>query len=458
MTRGVPAGPSEGRNCWPLDQHESEVLVETAQWLLGQARQRGAEQAAFTIVSALERTVHARGGVATQVEQARPRHIQLTVYTGSACGVSSTTDLDRSALLEALEHAMAIARYARPDVHAGLPPATLLASDQTDLDLWHPCDLEPSTLAERALAMEQSVVDTGSSFCEAAVVGFRAEISIHANSLGFVGTHATTTFLQHCIAVARDQQGMQRGWDWDQQCQWPLLSSAEQVGRQAAQRAVEQLGARPAPAGVVPVLFAPDAAVWLFNHLVEAVKGPRIAGGTSFLAGALDQAVFPDAVRIEEQPRLPRALASRNFDDEGVATRELPLIVDGRLVRFMLDCRSASRLEMESTGNAGEARNLVILPGTKSRSELVAGMSRGLLVTDLLGHDADLISGEYSRGVSGFWIENGEVAYPVQATTIAGNLREMFSRVQTVGRDVESRRWIHTPSVLIDGMTVASGR
>jgi PmbA protein len=456
-----------GRYFCPLNEtaREQEYLGQLADSLLNQARRAGAAQASVTLRSELHQDARARCGKVEYRQELRPRGLELSVWRNNQRGNARIAGLAPPLIDEALSRAMAMTQGARTDNSwtycPGLPPASLMAIDMEDLCLWHPGHADLNHLAEQALAMDQAAGEMASSESgsEGASASFTACISLLANSHGFRGWHHSTIWLQHCLAVAGASGAMQRGWDWDRQCSQVELVPASQIGSQAALRAQSRVGARVATSGIMAVLFAPDAAVWLINDLVVAVSGQIIADGTSFLSGSLGKRIFPPMICIDEKPRLPRALESMNFDNEGVATRNMPLVVDGQLERYMLDFRSAKRLGMNSTGNAGGTRNLIVNPGAKSRDELVAGLHTGLLVTELMGHQSNPHTGEFSRVVNGFMIENGEIAYPVSGTTVTGRLSDMYQAIVALGNDIETRRCIQTPSILMDALSVAgSGR
>ena len=338
---------------------------------------------------------------------------------------------------------------------AGLADRTLMATEFPDLDLWHPAELEIGDLAARARAIEDAgrALD-GITNSEGASASEDAAVGVYANSHGFVGSRASTRYGQNCILVAGSGGGMQRDWWWDRKRRQDALDAPEHTGRHAAERTLARLGARRVPTGRVPVLFTPEAAGSLIGHLVGAVSGGNLYRRTSFLVDALDTALFPEWVHIAEHPREPGGPRSAAFDQEGVATREAPLINAGVLERFVLDSYSGRRLRRETTANAGGVRNLRLEPGGKSRTELVGDMGRGLVVTEMMGQGVNLVTGDYSRGASGFWVENGEIAHPVEEITIAGHLGEMFAGLSEAGSDLEDRSNIQVPSLLVDSLMV----
>ena len=436
---------------------ETELLVGIARRVLDQARDLGAEQAEVSVSSSLGREVTVRLGEVDVLEEARDRGVSVTVYKNRCTGTVSSGDLRPEAIDEAVTRAMGIARQTQPDPASGLADAERMATEFPDLDLWHPEDLSVGHLLERARLMEQAGLEADNRIdnSEGATVATEAAVGLYANSHGFLGTGRRTRYSQSCILVARDDSGMQRDYDWDQQRRWSRLADPAETGRKAAERAARRLNARKAPTGPAPVLFVPEMASELVGHLVGAVSGRNLYRRSSFLIDAAGQRLFPAWVEICECPRIPGGVRSSAFDSEGVATAESPLIHEGMLVRYVLGSYSARKLGLESTANAGGVRNLIMAPGELSQDELVAGMERGLVVTEVMGQGVNLVTGDYSRGAAGFWVERGEIAYPVEEITIAGNLRDVFAGLNAAGSDVETRRNIQTPSLRVDGLTIA---
>ena len=444
-------------------EREAQLLVGIAERLLDQARIGGADAAEVSVSSSLGRHVTVRLGEIDVLEDARGRGIGLTVYKNRASGSVSTADLSPDALDQAVTQALAIAEFTQPDPAGGLAEAELMANlDSSDVatgdfDLWHPHAFEMHELIERAGAMEQAGLqfDAKIENSEGATVSANANLGVYANTHGFIGHARRTQYAQHCVLVARDEEGMQRDWDWDDQRQWRLLKAPSETGLGAARRTLHRLGAKRAPTGRVPVLFTPDTALGLIRHLVGAVSGGNLYRRSSFLLDKAGELVFPDWVQIQEQPHLQGGQRSSLFDNEGVATEPRPLIKDGVLARYVLGSYSARKLDLRTTANAGGVRNLLFQPGPDDFDALLRKMQRGLVVTEMMGQGVNLVTGDYSRGASGFWVENGEIVYPVEEITVAGNLASMFSDLIAAGSDVETRRNIQVPSLLIDGMTVA---
>lgn len=438
-------------------ERETQMLIDCADGALKRARAGGADQAEVGIASSHSRNVNVRLGEIDVLEDARERSLSVTVYRGRASGNASTGDLSPDSIAQTVERALAIARFTQPDPAGGLADADRMANDNRDFELWHPEALEMGDLIERARLIEQAGrdVDPRIDNSEGASVSMDADLGVYANSHGFVGSARQTRYAQSCVLVARDQSGMQRDWDWDERLRFDRLHPAEQTGTGAARRALRRLGARSAPTGRVPVLFDPDTAMGLVRHLVGAASGGNLYRRASFLLDRLDTTIFPEWVQISEDPHLAGGMRSCSFDDEGVATRPSSLVESGVLKRYVLGSYSARKLGLASTANAGGVRNLTFAPGSKSFTELLSEMQRGLVVTEVMGQGVNLVTGDYSRGASGFWVENGQLAFPVEEITIAGNLREMFAALIAAGSDLETRRNIRTPSLLIGEMTVA---
>ena len=436
---------------------ETELLVGIARRVLDRARAGGADQADVSVSSSLSREAGVRLGEVEVIEEARDRGVHVTVYCRQRSGTASTGDLRAEVIDECVDRALAIARHTQPDKAAGLAAAAHMASDLPDLDLWHPVDLAMPDLIERAMAIEASGRDSDAriSNSEGASVSSEATISVQANSHGFVGTSRGTRYSQSCVLIAADDQGMQRDYDWDSARVFERLAAPEATGAEAARKTIRRLGSRRVPTGPAPILLAPDIAHGLIGHLVSAVSGGNLYRRSSFLLDSVGQKLLPDWASLIEKPRLPGATASAAFDGDGVATRESALVAAGELKRYVLSHYSARRLGLETTANAGGVRNLQWVGDGRSPGELIKQMGRGLLVTEVMGQGVNLVTGDYSRGAAGFWIEDGAIAWPVEEITIAGHLRTMLAGIRAAGNDIDSRRSIQVPSLLLDEMVIA---
>ncbi|MFO7276324.1 MAG: metalloprotease PmbA [Pseudomonadota bacterium] len=435
---------------------ELESVVSLA---LEEARRRGATQceADASLQQGLSATV--RLGEVDTIEYQRDRGLGVTVYIGKRKGSASTADLGPQAVRETVEKACTIARYTAEDPCAGLADPEDLAREIPDLDLDHPWSLTPEQAVELARACESAglAVDRRITNSEGATVGSNRGVRVYGNSHGFLAGYCSTSHSVSCVLLASDGDEMQRDY-WYTTARDPAdLEAAEAVGRKAGERAVARLGARKLATRRVPVLFAPEMARGLFGHFIGAIRGASQYRKASFLLGAAGQQVFPAFLQMHERPHIPKALASSPFDAEGVATRDRDLVSGGVLQGYVLSSYSARKLGLRTTGNAGGIHNLIVTSSAEAPdfAQLLARMRTGLLVTELMGQGVNGVTGDYSRGASGFWVEEGAIAYPVQEITIAGNLREMYANIVAVGSDVDTRGAIRTGSVLLEGMTVA---
>ena len=381
----------------------------------------------------------------------------ITVYSGQRKGYASTSDFSAQALRETVEAALNIARFTAEDDCAGLADAALMAKDSPDLDLYHPWALSVEDAIETARRCEQAAFDASPlvSNSEGASVSTQQAHFVSANSLGFMGGYPTSRHYISCSVIAGEQDAMQRDdWYTTRRCADELEDPAF-VGRMAAERAVARLGGRKVKTGEFPVLFEAPLAAGLLGSLVHAVSGGALYRKASFLLDHLGKRVMPEFVQISERPHIKRGLGSSAFDSDGVATRDREVVTDGILQAYFLSTYTARKLGMQTTANAGGSHNLVIKPGDLDFAALLARMDRGLLVTELLGQGVNYVTGDYSRGAAGYWVENGKIAYPVEEITIAGNLKAMLAGIVAVGNDVQVRGSKQTGSILVDRMTVA---
>lgn len=436
---------------------EQSRLEDIVQDLMAQAQQLGADEveAGVTIDSGLSVTV--RLGETETLEYNRDRALGLTVYFDHCKGSASTADFAPESLAATVRAACDIARYTSKDEFAGLADADQLATDIPDLDLYHPWDITAEQAIELATETEDAArkVDTRIENSEGGTVFTNAGMRVKGNSHGFMAGYKSSYHSLSCAVIGKQGEEMQRDfWSWSARDHADLMSAAD-VGRIAGERTVRRLGTQSLSTRKVPVIFAADIAGSLFGHFISAVSGNSLYRKASFLLDHLDKPVFPGFMRIHEQPLLPGGMGSAPYDSEGVATRARDIVSGGVLQGYVLNSYAARRLGMQTTGNAGGVRNLTIEPGEKDFQELLNSMDTGLLVTELIGFGVNNVTGDYSRGAAGFWVEGGEIQYPVDEITVAGNLKDMFMDIAEVGNDVDLRGNTRTGSVLIGQMTVA---
>lgn len=431
-----------------------EALVQD---ILAEAKRQGAAAAAASVSIGQGFTVTVRLGEVETVEHNRDKGLGVTVYFGHKSGSASTSDFSPAAVRDTVRAACTIAKYTAEDPCAGLADPQFLAKAFPDLDLYHPWGITVEEAIELALRSEDVArkADTRIKNSEGATLSTHEDIDVYGNTHGFVGTTKDTRHSVSCAVVGQDAQGMQRDYWFTVARAHGDLDSAERVGELAAMRTVRRLGARKLKTMQKPVVFEAPVAASLLSHFSAAVRGSSLYRRASFLLDQLGKPVFAPHVRIYEQPHLKKGLGSTPFDNEGVATRARDLVRGGVLEGYVLDSYSARKLGMQTTGNAGGVHNLTIEPGEQDLAGLLKQMGTGLLVTELIGFGVNTVTGDYSRGAAGFWVENGEIRYPVEEITIAGNLKEMFRDVVAVGKDVDGRGNIRTGSILIGNMTIA---
>ena len=440
-----------------IGPHALPGLREQVAKILEEASRQGA--------SACEVSVSMEQGLSTTVRQREVETVEfnrdqgfgITLYVGQRKGSASTTGSGDEAVRETVAAALAIAKHASADEFAGLADPALMAQDVPDLDLYHPWQIAPDQAIELALSCEASAFATDKRILNADGTSLSTHQGCrgYGNSNGFIGAYCSSRHSLSCVMIAESDGQMQRDYHYDVSRVAGDLASAESIGRRAAERAVRRLGARPVPTCDVPVLFSAELATGLFGHFLAAISGGNLYRQSSYLEGALGEVLFPEWLNLDERPLLSRGLASSAYDSDGLATYAKPFVENGQLVSYVLGTYSGRKLGMPSTANAGGVHNLFVTQGNEDQAELIRRMGRGLLVTELMGQGLNLVTGDYSRGAGGFWVENGEIQFPVQEVTIAGNLRDMFRQIVAVGCDVERRSSIHIGSVLIERMKVA---
>ena len=444
--------------------HDTDSLLEARSELesivtgaLEEARRAGAAQAEAGVSTDVGLSVTVRLGEVESLEYQRDRGMGVTVYVDGRKGSASTADLSRAAVRETVLKAVSIARFTAADPCAGLADAELMAREVPDLALHHPWDVDAEAAIAIARRMEAEALGHDSRIrnSEGGSVSTHSGMRVYGNSHGFVGGYPTTTHSLSCVVMGQDADEMQRDYWYTTTRDPDRLEEPESVGRRAAERAVARLGSRKLSTRRAPVVFVAEQARGLVGHFVSAVRGGAQYRKSSFLCGAAGQQVFPGWVDMVERPHLRGELGSVPFDNEGVATRESPLVSAGVLGRYVLDAYSARKLGLTTTANAGGVHNLEVAGGEGALADLLARMGSGLLVTELMGQGVNLVTGDYSRGAAGFWVEGGVPAHPVHEVTIAGNLRDMYRDLVAMGGDIDRRGGIRCGSLLLSEMTIA---
>jgi PmbA protein len=435
---------------------ELDVLEAHVHEALRRARKAGASGAEVTSHSSQGLSVAVRLGEVETLEHMQDKGVSITVYMGQRKGNASSADLRQASIEACVDRALEIARYTQEDSSNGLADPELLATDFPDLDLWHPSRMDAGAAIERALACEDAGrADSRITNSEGASVNAGLGLSVYGNSHGFIGRSAGTHFGQTCILLAGEGDGMQRDYSYDSRRNLEDLEAPELTGREAARRTIRRLKSRQLNTGEMPVLFSAEAAKGLAGHLIGAISGSALYRNASFLKDRAGEQLFPDWLNIRERPHLLRGAGSASFDNEGVATHERNVVGSGVLLGYVLSSYSGRRLGLQTSGNSGGVRNLLVEPGGENCDDLLKNLKNGLYVTEVMGQGVSLVTGDYSRGAAGFKVENGELAYPVEEITIAGNLNDIFGNIVAVGRKLDCRGNIHSGPILISSMTVA---
>lgn len=440
---------------------ELDTLRKTAQSALALAREAGADQAEVSAGFERGLSVSVRLGEVETLEHQQDRSLSITVYFGGRRGSAATADISPDALAQTVRKACSIATHTAHDEYAGLPEPEHLADSPPDLDLHHPWALSPEdamALARECEAAALAVDPRRLTNSEGASVHTGSGVRVLANSHGFCAGYPSSYHSLSCAVLGRDGDAMERDFWYTADRDPAKLDAAESVGREAARRTLQRLGATRLDTREVPVLFPPELARGLVGHAVAALGGTAQYRRSSFLLDAIGEQIFPAWLSISERPHLRGATGSAPFDAEGVATRDRELVSGGRIEGYLLSSYSARKLGRTTTGNAGGAHNLLVAPSTGDGFDaLVAGLDRALIVTELMGQGVNPVTGDYSRGAAGLWVEQGRITGPVHEITIAGNLRRMYAGIVATGSDVDTRGSIQVGSVLVDRMTIAGG-
>jgi PmbA protein len=434
-------------------------LEQAAEIALEQAKKLGASAAEVGLSHSEGLSVTVRQREVETLEHNNDTGLGITVFFGHSKASSSSSDLSRQAIHEAVAAACNIAKHTQADEAAGLADAELMAKALPDLSLDHPWDLSVEQAIELATQCEQAGLDSDEriSNSEGATVSSHRGQRVYANSHGFMGSTQSSRHSISASLIASDERGMQRDYWYDMARDAAELESAETVGLKAAQKTLARLGAGEVKTGSYPVLFSAEVAPSLFGQLISGIRGSALYRKATFLLDKKGEKIFPEFVRIHEQPHLLKALGSAAFDAEGVATANRDIVRDGVLQGYVLDSYAARRLEMTTTANAGGVHNLTIDPSCEyGFNELVRQMDKGIIVTETMGMGVNIVNGDYSQGAAGFWVENGEVQHPVDEFTIASNLQDMFLELTAIGNDIDIRGNTRCGSVLLDKMMIAS--
>ena len=436
------------------DQNSLQTIVQK---LIDEAVRQGADQAEAAANHDIGISATARLGDVENLEYTNDRGVGVTVYVDSCKGNASTSDFSDNALVEAVTKAMTFAKHTAPDEHAGLAEADRMATDIPDLKLAHDWDLQSRDAIDLAIECEDAAraYDKRISNSEGATVSSSGGSRAYGNTHGFLASFPRSSHSISCMVVAGSDGDMQRDYYYSASRDPSLLESPQAIGESAAARTVSRLGAQKMKTTQAPVVFSAELARGFIGHAIGAVAGGAQYRKSTFLLDAAGEKLFPEFVQIHERPHIAGAMASAPYDTEGVATVDRDLVVDGVLQGYILGSYSARRLGLQSTGNAGGAHNLLVAGNVQDQQQLLTQMGTGLLVHELIGQGVNSVTGDYSRGAVGFWVENGEIAYPVHEITIAGNLRDLYLRISGIGKDQDIRGGIRCGSLLVDNMAIA---
>ncbi len=438
---------------FPDAESFKNIIADT----LKMAQVKGASQAEADLSVSQGLSVAARMRAVETIEHQQDNGLGISVYFGQHKGSASTSNLDPEAIRKTVEAACNIARYTSEDSCTGLADGDLMAQQFADLDLYHPWNISSEAVIELALECENAALDFDARIVnsEGASVDLNAGVSVYGNTHGFLQVEYKTRHSISCAVVGESDGGMQRDYWYDISRNPDRLATAKAVGLKAAERTIQRLDAQKLKTQQAPVLFVPEIARSLIGHFTSAIGGAAQYRKASFLLDAVDTRVFPEFFKLVEYPFELQALGSANYDSEGVVVREADLVSDGVIQSYLLDSYAARKLGLQTTGHASGVHNLTLKDTGKSFDQCMKALHRGLLVTELMGHGVNTVTGDYSRGAAGFWIENGEIQFPVEEVTIASNLSDMYRGIVEIGNDLDWRGNIRTGSILIENMTIA---
>ena len=437
-----------------------ESLKQISQDVLKLAKNAGASSAECDVSFSTGQSVSVRKGETENIEYNRDKGVSVTVYFGQQKGNASSSDLSAQALKDTVQAACDIAKFTAKDEFCGLADASLMAKTIPDLDLYYPWNIgvdDALEIAKRCEAAALAVDTKRITNSEGASVSTNEGVFAYANSHGFIGGYPSSRHSISCSVIAGDGEAMQRDYWYSSARDTHDLESAEFIGKTAGERTIRRLGARPMKTGQYPVLFEANLASGIISSLISAISGGNLYRKSSFLLDSLGKQIGASLLNIEELPHIKKGVASSAFDDEGVATKSRKLVGNGVLNGYVMGSYSARKLGLQSTGNAGGSHNLIV-QSTHKAADLLTMMGTGLLVTEVLGHGMNMVTGDYSRGAAGFWVENGVIAHPVEEITIASNMKEMLNQIIAVGDDAIKHNSKQTGSILIENMTVAASQ
>lgn len=433
---------------------QSKQIIEE---VLRLAKQNGATEAEASLSKVQGIAVSSRLNDIENIEFTQDSSLGISVYVGAHKGSASTADLSPSALALAVEKAVYIAKFTGEDPCNGLADKSLMATEFPDLDLYHPIELDTQMAMEKVLEAEGAALSYSDKVTNSDGATFNGNvgISVYGNSHGLIAGHPSSRYSLSCMVIASDERDMQRDYAYTVSRQFSELNTPISVGEEAALSSVSRLGAQKIKTQQCPVLFSKEIASSLFGHLVSAIGGGALYRRSTFLLDHLGKPLFPSWLTVEERPHIQRGLASSNFDNEGVATQDMDIVQNGTLAHYLYSSYSARKLGVSSNGHAGGIHNWLVGSSGQSDTEMLKALDTGLLVTELMGQGVNTVTGDYSRGAAGFWVQNGEIQYPVHEVTIAGNLKDMFMNIAAIGVEKEMRGAVQTGSVLIENMRIA---
>lgn len=439
-----------------IEQQLAEIQSKVAD-TLKLALKKGATQAEASMSKVEGISVSSRLREVENIEFTNDGGLGISVYVGKHKGSASTADLSMEALALAVEKAVDIAKYTSEDPCTGLADAELIATEFPDLDLYHPVPLDPQKAIKTAVAAESAALDYDPRITNSDGASYNANMGmrVYGNTHGINAGYTSSRYSLSCMVIASDNDDMQRDYAYTVSRDASQLDSAEAVGLEAAQCTVARLGAQKIKTATVPVLIDKQLASSLFGHYVGAISGGSLYRRSSFLLDKLGSQVFPEWLNIVERPHLKGGLASSNFDHEGVATKDMTIVDGGKLSTYLYTSYSARKLNTVTNGHAGGIHNWIVSDSGQSDAELLKTMGTGLYVTEMMGQGVNIVTGDYSRGAAGFWVENGVIQYPVHEVTIAGTLQEMFANIVAIGAERDARGSVSTGAVLLEKMKIA---